>query len=97
MLRLPPWRLKMRKREGRRVLSREEHNALWEAGRSAGLVADFDPHLRCDHTPAPKGYLQWHEWAEKMAKTHRQVKCACCGLWANWVPKKSAREAEDAR
>jgi hypothetical protein len=36
------------------------------------------------HTPAPRGYLQWHEWAEKMGKTHRQRQCAGCGLFAIW-------------
>jgi len=42
-----------------------------------------------DHTPCPSGYIQWHAWAKQMARTHRQVKCGRCGLWAIWIPKKS--------
>lgn len=40
------------------------------------------------HAPAPSGYLAWHEWAEKKSRTHRQIRCACCGLWTIWIPKK---------
>jgi hypothetical protein len=39
------------------------------------------------HTPQPRGYLQWHEWAEKMDKTHTQRQCLGCGLWAIWEPR----------
>ena len=39
------------------------------------------------HTPAPHGYLAWHEWAATMARTHRQKKCDGCGRMAIWVPK----------
>lgn len=39
------------------------------------------------HTPDPSGYLQWHAWAERMAKTHKQRQCKGCGLWAIWEPK----------
>lgn len=41
-----------------------------------------------DHTPdQPNLYLAWHEWANRMSKTHRQVKCRECGLYKIWVPK----------
>ena len=40
-----------------------------------------------EHTPSPLGYLEWHAWAERMAKTHYQVRCTGCGLWTNWLPK----------
>lgn len=40
-----------------------------------------------EHTPQPTGYLAWHHWAEKKAKTHVQRKCPVCGLWAIWVPR----------
>ncbi len=43
---------------------------------------------RIHHTEAPRGYLQWHSWARRMGRTHRQVKCTGCGLYAIWVPKK---------
>ena len=38
------------------------------------------------HTPAPRGYLQWHQWADHKSKTHKQERCPECGLWAIWVP-----------
>lgn len=51
---------------------------------------DFVPEFpdECEpHTPDPQGYLQWHFWAERMAKTHRQRQCKGCGLWAVWDAK----------
>ena len=36
------------------------------------------------HTPAPSGYLQWHAWAQRMSKTHRQERCPGCDLYAIW-------------
>ncbi len=39
------------------------------------------------HTPHPRGYLAHGEWAEGMARTHRQVRCPGCGLFAIWLPK----------
>ena len=36
--------------------------------------------------PAPTGYLAWHEWAEKKARTHRQTRCPGCGLYKIWKP-----------
>lgn len=39
------------------------------------------------HTPQPRGYLAWHEWAEEMSKTHVQERCPGCGLLHIWVPK----------
>ena len=44
---------------------------------------------KCKHTKAPSGYVQWHLWAEKKAKTHKQIKCPNCGLYAVWVKKGS--------
>lgn len=44
------------------------------------------PHIE-DHTPQPEGYIQWHAWAEMMNKTHKQRRCAGCGLYAIWEPK----------
>lgn len=34
---------------------------------------------------APEGYLAWHEWAEKKAKTHDQSQCPGCGRWKVWT------------
>lgn len=38
------------------------------------------------HTPAPEGYLEWHEWAAKMTREkHRQLRCPGCQRWAIWT------------
>lgn len=37
-----------------------------------------------NHTDAPSGYLAWHEWAEKKARTHDQFRCPGCGLFKIW-------------
>lgn len=39
------------------------------------------------HTPAPVGYLAWHEWAGTMQRTHGQRKCPGCGLFKIWYPR----------
>lgn len=44
-----------------------------------------------DHTQHPEGYVAHLTWAYEMLRTHRQVRCAGCGLWAIWVPKKKKR------
>ena len=56
-------------------------------------MSDFDncPN-KANHTPAPEGYRQWHAWAEKIAKTHRQVTCESCGTYSIWLPKAEAKE-----
>ena len=41
----------------------------------------------CEHTKRPEGFVAFQEWAEKKAKTHDQIRCPVCGLWAVWVPK----------
>jgi hypothetical protein len=41
-----------------------------------------------DHMPAPEGYIEWHGWAKKMGKTHKQVRCSGCGLFVIWIPRK---------
>lgn len=52
--------------------------------------------LTCDdHTPSPSGYVAWHEWAERKAKTHNQLQCPTCGTWAIWKPKAALRETDD--
>jgi hypothetical protein len=42
---------------------------------------------QCHHTPCPASYLAWHDWAARMARTHRQLRCPTCGRWEIWVPK----------
>ena len=64
--------------------------------------SDFDPGLippirvnrssfECVHTPCPEGYIQWHAWATRASKTHAQIKCQLCGLWAIWLPEAEAK------
>lgn len=48
--------------------------------------ADLCPDV-LNHTPAPRSYLAWHEWAEEMAKTHVQQRCPRCGFLSIWVPR----------
>lgn len=40
------------------------------------------------HTPQPTGYVHRADWAEEMSKTHHQIVCEGCGLFAIWVPNK---------
>lgn len=50
----------------------------------------------CQHTPSPAGsgdYFAWYAFAERMRKTHRQVRCPRCGLWAIWEPKPPSKAA----
>lgn len=50
------------------------------------LVVDGDCPNKANHTPSPRGYVAWHEWAEQMQKTDTQIACESCGLWAIWLP-----------
>jgi hypothetical protein len=53
---------------------------------------------QCQHTPSPANYLGWHGWAERMGKTHKQIRCEHCGLWAIWIPKgRGNKEIEGER
>jgi hypothetical protein len=54
--------------------------SLW----AADACPDRKKHTRC-----PRGYVAWHEWAEKKMRTHRQVRCPTCNLLAIWKPKKN--------
>lgn len=40
-----------------------------------------------NHTVHPIGYVAHAEWAEEMMKTHKQIKCPDCGLYAIWIKK----------
>lgn len=52
----------------------------------SGYTRETCPDRR-KHTACPAGYLQWHEWADTKAKTHRQVACSTCGLSVIWKRK----------
>lgn len=50
------------------------------------------------HTKQPDGYIERSNWAEMMSKTHTQVQCDQCGLWAIWIrnsPPKKKRRAQE--
>ena len=51
----------------------------------------------CEHTPCPDGYLDWHAWAEKMAREHEQKPCPVCGLWKIWVKKSEVKDEVHSR
>jgi len=40
-----------------------------------------------DHTPSPRGYVEWHGWAARMQRTHVTRRCPGCGLYKIWVPR----------
>lgn len=44
---------------------------------------------RKQHTKQPDGYLAWHEWAEKKARTHSQRVCPGCGFYTIWTKKEA--------
>lgn len=50
---------------------------------------------RDKHSPQPEGYLQWHAWADKMKRTHRQIRCPTCGLYAIVVPRDAIRKHDE--
>lgn len=52
--------------------------------------------LKAQHTPRPDGYLNFCDWAEAMAKTHRQTKCPGCGLFIVWVPRRGRKQRRGA-
>lgn len=57
-------------------------------------VAEECPNAN-EHTPSPEGYIQWHAWAGKMNRTHRQIRCSGCGLYKIWV-KRTPRDQNEA-
>jgi hypothetical protein len=46
----------------------------------------------CKHTPCPEEYVHKANWMERKSKTHTQVKCPVCGLFAVWIPKPKRKE-----
>lgn len=86
-----------------------DRNALIEAARAMGILApeptpeDIESiRTACQrHTPEPEGYIARAEWAERMMKTHRQIQCERCGLWAVWIPKEKpatvVRQAQEPK
>jgi hypothetical protein len=41
-----------------------------------------------EHCYGPRGYVDWHDWADRRRKTHRQKQCEC-GYWLLMEPKKA--------
>src|SRR3954470_8314255 len=46
----------------------------------------------CRHTPCPKGYVDFCDWADKMSKTHDQIKCKVCDSYDVWVERSDATD-----
>lgn len=39
----------------------------------------------CGRSAEPDGYLQWHDWARRMAnRGYTQSRCPKCGLYTIW-------------
>lgn len=71
---------------------------LMAAARALGMLAaeDTTPIAACEeqHFPnQPKGYLQWHDWAQEMNRTHVQSRCTRCGLWQVWTARTPRKRA----
>ena len=58
---------------------------------------DEHPDSTCgDHcTEGPTGYSARHEWFRVKAKTHKQRRCAECGLWSIWIPRGETRTPQN--
>lgn len=67
----------MRKAETKAMFERQL--AIIQAGHGPEACPDVDTHTR-----ERLGYLDWHAWAAKMAKTHTQHRCPTCGFWVIW-------------
>ena len=67
-----------------------EKKARAKAKRERELQAVKDtkcPNVK-NHTKCPTAYNHWNYWANRMRKTHKQIKCPDCGRFAIWVPRK---------
>jgi hypothetical protein len=64
--------------------------AIYLCGLPGPLV---DPNPDCPqhelHTPQPNGYIQCHDWAEEMSKTHKQIMCDGCDRLLIWIEKRA--------
>lgn len=59
-----------------------------------GYPVPVNPAACEPHTPSPRGYLEWDEWAERMEQTHTQRQCKGCGLWSVWEPRETATQGD---
>lgn len=49
------------------------------------------------HTPHPARQFAHAAWAEQMLRTHHQVRCPGCKLWAIWEPNPDAPDLPPIR
>lgn len=62
---------------GKETVSKPESNDAAE--RASGSLERM---VSCVGSQPPKGYIQWHTWAEEQHKAGlRQSRCAHCGKW----------------
>lgn len=40
-----------------------------------------------NHAPCAEGYVAWHAWAARQAKTHTSKRCPGCNRYRIWEPK----------
>lgn len=64
----------------------DNHRDILQRGHGAEACRDASR-----HTDKGVGCMDFHEWAEKKAKTHEQRRCLVCGFWVMWVKKTPAR------
>lgn len=61
---------------------KQKKKFLKAKGKSGGGVSMSECEIEPD---APKGYNEWHAWAENKLKTHKNTQCKKCGLWHIWT------------
>jgi hypothetical protein len=62
----------------------EDHQAM---SKDHPICPNSAEHVDGPENCGPHNYLAWHEWAEQKTKTHDQLQCPYCDLWAIWLPK----------
>lgn len=56
------------------------------------------PQWRKHSQRAPAGYIEWHEWAQRMERRgYVNERCPGCGLWKVWERKKGGYDPSQDR
>lgn len=59
-------------------------------------VTPVCPNAAQHYPGAPDGYVERAEWKERLAQTHKCLRCSGCMLWVIWIPKTEKELAQDA-